>query len=51
MESILLDTMYDLPSMDNVEKVVLDEAVIKGEAKPLIMYSSDKAPRTAAADD
>jgi ATP-dependent Clp protease ATP-binding subunit ClpX len=30
--------MYDLPSMENVSKVVVDEAVILGENSPYIMY-------------
>ena len=38
VESILLDVMYDLPTMENVSKVVVDEAVVKGEAKPYIVY-------------
>jgi len=38
LEKVLLDTMYDLPSMENVSKVVLDEAVIKGETDPLIIF-------------
>ncbi|WP_299593366.1 ATP-dependent Clp protease ATP-binding subunit ClpX [uncultured Microbulbifer sp.] len=38
MESVLLETMYDIPSMDNVAKVVIDEAVIKGESAPLLVY-------------
>ncbi len=42
LEHVLLDTMYDLPSMDNVSKVVIDEAVIKGESKPLIIYESNE---------
>ena len=33
VEAVLLDTMYDLPSMDNVSKVVVDETVIRGESK------------------
>ncbi len=45
VEGVLLDTMYELPSMENVSKVVVDEAVIKGESKPLIIYETpqDKA--------
>ena len=39
VEGVLLDTMYDLPSIENVSKVVVDESVIKGESKPLIIYS------------
>ncbi len=38
LEKVLLDTMYDLPSMENVSKVVLDEAVIQGETDPLIIF-------------
>jgi ATP-dependent Clp protease ATP-binding subunit ClpX len=40
LESILLETMYEVPSQDNVSKVVIDEAAISGEGKPLIMYES-----------
>ena len=40
LENILLDVMYDLPSMQNVSKVVVDEAVVKGEAKPFIVYEN-----------
>ena len=38
MEQALLDVMYDLPSMENVEKVV-DEGMITGTAKPILIYS------------
>ena len=44
LEHVLLDTMYDLPSMENVSKVVVDEAVIKGENKPYIVYESAAEP-------
>src|SRR6056297_818231 len=40
LETVLLDTMYDLPSMENVSKVVVDETV-NGENTPYIMYESD----------
>jgi len=40
LENVLLDIMYDLPSMKNVQKVVLDEAVIAGDSKPYIVYQS-----------
>ncbi|WP_094752162.1 ATP-dependent protease ATP-binding subunit ClpX [Psychromonas sp. CD1] len=43
VESVLLDTMYDLPSMQNVSKVVVDEKVIQGDADPLIIYSDKQA--------
>jgi ATP-dependent Clp protease ATP-binding subunit ClpX len=40
VESVLLDTMYELPSMENVSKIVVDETTIRGESKPLIIYDS-----------
>jgi len=40
LENVLLDIMYDLPSMKNVQKVVLDETVIAGDSKPYIVYQS-----------
>ncbi len=44
LEKILLDTMYDLPSMQNVSKVVVDEAVAKGDSKPIILYENKELP-------
>jgi len=49
IEQVLLDTMYDLPSMENVRKVVIDESTIKGETKPYIIYQQSE-PRRAASD-
>ncbi|MDD3762577.1 MAG: ATP-dependent Clp protease ATP-binding subunit ClpX [Nevskiales bacterium] len=48
MENILLDVMYDLPSMQNVSKVVIDDAVVRGEAKPFIVYESNDAGSSGA---
>lgn len=39
IEHALLDTMFELPSMENVTKVVIDENVISGTAKPLMIYA------------
>ncbi len=39
MENILLDTMFDLPSMEGVEEVVISAEVVEGEAKPLLIYA------------
>ncbi|HET9112797.1 MAG TPA: ATP-dependent Clp protease ATP-binding subunit ClpX [Burkholderiales bacterium] len=39
IEHALLDTMFDLPSMENVSKVVVDENVINGTAKPMMIYA------------
>ena len=49
MENMLLDVMYDLPSMQNVSKVVVDEAVVRGEAKPFIVYENSEAKRESSA--
>ena len=38
LEHVLLDIMYDLPSLNNVEKVVVDESMIKGDAQPILLY-------------
>ena len=40
VEGVLLETMYELPSMENACKVVVDETVIKGESKPIIIYET-----------
>ena len=40
LEHILLDTMYDLPSMQNVCKVVVDESVVAGHTKPYFVYEN-----------
>ena len=47
MENVLLDTMYDLPSMENVSKIVIDEAVINGESKPLMIYEGKEIQKVA----
>jgi ATP-dependent Clp protease ATP-binding subunit ClpX len=39
MEAILLDTMFDLPSLKGVEEVVIGPEVVEGGAKPLRIYS------------
>ncbi|MDD5300996.1 MAG: ATP-dependent Clp protease ATP-binding subunit ClpX [Gallionella sp.] len=39
LENILLDVMFDLPSTENVSKVVLDEANAAGEIKPIVIYA------------
>ena len=39
LEHALLDTMFDLPSMSNVRKVVIDEGTIAGDQKPILIYS------------
>ena len=50
LESTLLDTMYDLPSLEGVNKVVVDEGVIDGEAEPLMIYKNAEPASRASAD-
>jgi ATP-dependent Clp protease ATP-binding subunit ClpX len=52
LESILLDTMYDLPSLKGVQRVVVDQSVVEGHSKPYIVFKTpekgsegDEAPR------
>ena len=45
LEHVLLDIMYELPNLQNVQKVVVDENAIVGDGKPLIIYAD--APRVA----
>jgi len=48
MENVLLDTMYRIPSEENVIKVVVDESVIKGESEPKLVYENpEKSAKTA----
>jgi ATP-dependent Clp protease ATP-binding subunit ClpX len=42
--------MYDLPSIDNVEKVVLDESVITGDGDPLFIFEGPEQ-RAASSDE
>ena len=49
LEGVLLDTMYDIPSETGVSKVVVDESVISGDSKPLLIYASkDKTEKKAS---
>jgi len=43
LESALLDTMYELPSMTNVSRVVLDETAVEGDGAPLLIYADDSS--------
>ncbi|KRB08920.1 ATP-dependent Clp protease ATP-binding subunit ClpX [Lysobacter sp. Root690] len=51
VESVLLDTMYELPSLENVSKVVVDESVIEHKSEPYLIYQTPPAqPKVAAAE-
>ncbi|ARU26437.1 ATP-dependent Clp protease ATP-binding subunit ClpX [Cellvibrio sp. PSBB006] len=51
MESVLLDTMYRIPSEEHVVKVVVDESVIKGESEPILVYENLEKPAKVAKED
>ncbi|MBI2380155.1 MAG: ATP-dependent Clp protease ATP-binding subunit ClpX [Gammaproteobacteria bacterium] len=51
LEGILLDTMYNLPSLKDVKKVVVDESVIKGESEPLLIFENAEPKSKAASSD
>ena len=48
MEDILLDTMYDLPGFEGVEEVVINDEVVNGKAKPLLIYAESKKKKNKA---
>ena len=50
LESVLLDTMYELPASESVSKVVIDESVIKGESEPLLIYENLEPAKVAEED-
>ena len=53
LENILLKTMYDLPSQDNIEEVIIDASTVKGQSAPIIVHSKtdnkSKSTKTSAA--
>jgi ATP-dependent Clp protease ATP-binding subunit ClpX len=50
LEGILLNSMYKIPSEENVSKVVIDEGVINGESEPLFIYESNDVGKVAPDD-
>ena len=52
LEGVLLDSMYNIPSRDDVSKVVIVESVIRGDSEPLLVYqNSEPAARAASTDE
>ena len=53
LENILLKTMYDLPSQDNIEEVIVDASSVKGQTQPILVHSKkdtkSKTTKTTAA--
>ena len=42
LENVLLKTMFDIPSLDNVSEVIVDVNSVKGESQPIIVHSKNK---------
>jgi ATP-dependent Clp protease ATP-binding subunit ClpX len=51
LEQVLLDTMYELPSLEHVSKVVVDDAVIEGQAEPYLIYRGNLQQQRVAAGE
>ncbi len=51
LEHVLLDTMYILPSLEEVSKVVIDESVVTGESEPLLIFENFEKPARNAQKD
>ena len=53
LENILLKTMYDLPSQENIDEVIVDAGAAKGQSQPILVHSKDdsksKSNKTTAA--
>jgi ATP-dependent Clp protease ATP-binding subunit ClpX len=49
LEGILLDTMYELPTYDGVEEVVVNGEVVEGRAQPLMIYAERRSDKGGAA--
>ena len=49
LEAILLDTMYELPTYDGVEEVVVNAEVVEGRAQPLMIYAERRSDKGGAA--
>jgi ATP-dependent Clp protease ATP-binding subunit ClpX len=47
MESILLETMYNLPGMEDVSEVVINGETVEGKAQPLYIYGEKKKENVA----
>ena len=50
LENILLDTMYELPSLEGVTKVVVDENVVSNAGKPLLIYEQEEKQKSVVGD-
>jgi len=51
IESVLLDTMYELPSLERVSRVVVDDAVVRGDARPYLLLDGQESEDSNALED
>lgn len=51
LEGVLLDSMYSIPSRNDVAKVVIDESVILGDSEPLLVYQNSEPARVASPEE
>jgi len=51
LEGVLLESMYNIPSLDDVSKVVIDESVIRGDSEPLLVYQNHEPAARVGSND
>ncbi|MGH8225359.1 MAG: AAA family ATPase, partial [Gammaproteobacteria bacterium] len=51
LERVLLDTMYELPTMENVAKVVVDDKVVRNESRPYVVFDQVERSRVAGGEE
>jgi ATP-dependent Clp protease ATP-binding subunit ClpX len=50
VEGILLDTMYELPSMQGVKKVIIDKDILNSDAKPIVIFEEEEYLATGSGE-
>jgi len=49
MESVMLDVMYDIPTMTGVEKCVVNREAVEGSSRPVLVFKGDGEQKLEAA--
>ena len=42
LENVLLKTMFDIPSLENISEVIVDVSSVRGESQPILVHSKNK---------
>jgi len=50
LENILLDTMYELPSLEHVSQVIVDETVVSSSGQPILIYENTESQKSAVGE-